>query len=143
MMSTNVRGTTNKVLQESPMSVLLRRVCTVALIASVAGMGLMASGCHKGADAGSEETVVDSTPVIVGLSVVRTGGTTTIGYVATPEGEGVEIAEVEITSTEKDINLADSGTITKTVWEDLKANPTGYVLVVDEAKKINVVAKAK
>ncbi len=143
MMGANVRGITNKVSQESPMSVLLRRVCTVALIASVAGMGLMASGCHKGADTSSEDTVVDATPVIVGLSVVRVGGNTTLGYIATPEGDAIEISEVEVTSTEKDFTITDSGTVTKTVLEDVKVNPVGYVLVVDEAKKINVVAKAK
>jgi hypothetical protein len=142
MMGAKVRGITNSVSQESPMSVLLRRVCTVALIAAIAGLGLSASGCHKGSDAGTEETAVDSTPVIVGLSVARVGSST-LGYVSTPEGDSILVEDVEVSSTEKEFTVSDSGTVTKTVIEDIKANPAGYVLVVDEAKKINVVAKAK
>ncbi len=142
MMGAKVRSIINTVSQESPMSVLLRRVCSVALIATVAGLGLMTTGCKHTGGTGSEETVVDSTPVIIGLSVARVGDST-VGYVSTPEGDAILVETVEISSTEKEFTLTDSSTVTKTQIDDIKANPAGYSLVVDEAKKISVVGKAK
>jgi hypothetical protein len=125
------------------MSLLLRRVCTIAAVAGIAGLGLVAAGCNnnKHAHHHDHSKVVDSTPVIVGIGVSRSGETT-VGYIVTPEGAEVLIESVEVSDASPSFPYADSNTITVTELEEIKATPSAYILVVDENKKITIAQKS-
>lgn len=120
------------------MSLLLRRVCTLV---AVAGLAVVSVGCKHNKTETEAQSAGDTTPVIVGMGVSRTGDAV-VGFVVTPEGTEVMIETVEVVTTDPTFTYNDAGTLTVSQLEDVKANPSAYSLVVDENKKINLVQKA-